>query len=1003
MKNVRTKAVSLILSTLLAVNAGWTLLAVNVSANTPFVSYTGSVLSVNNELEDNETGGFQDFDVTNDGGLKITYYHDGSNVDHSIVQNLIFMVGSNCTLCFYTDYTTSSLALNGGSGSSNSATIKVQSDVYINGSISGMGDNEILNYGRVHMDSFNSVYLRGNGLMTFSNGATFPSGEIAGTGTLIADSVTIANDCYSDVEGSVIEVTDSFTKDNRNINAVVKAEPDTEIVSTGGSFTLQVGDCVKKITGAVNDEAINLMDDPEIDFNSTFSSYYGVEYDFSSRVSTADGYDGTIYFEYSSSPDSGFSRTKPTAVGKYYVLAYAPASSSYREAVSELMDYQILYLPLALVSGTGNYCTLEGVVNGIYVPDKVKVVPMSGYKIACTAEGDEFADYVELDRDDVQDDEGTLRDDLKFALSRNSDGATTEYSAASIIAPRLAGLVFDEYEPEIYGVSADRLEASLEDNETIVADELTFSVYDENLASVTVDGKTYTEDDGIEEGNVDITLRSVVAEPREITVTAVDKAGKETSVSFTLRHTPVDVDATVYVPDTYVGEDYNPVVTTDSDGDVSFTYGEEGVNAVYLDKPTWAGNFTVTASIAATENYNATSCTGAFKIIKRTPSASVSVPDSIIDEGFTPVLTTDSDGKRDAVFEYKPANAPDNAYTTTKPNAKGTYTVRATIPETDRYFGRICTSTFTIKVKPVTATVAVTDPLAGTSFDPVITTDSDGKDKTVFEYRPAGAADTAFTTDKPTEVGSYVVRATVPETAVYGKVVCTSEFKISYLAAPDKAYDMAGTAGDNDFFTSDVELKAPDGYTISTSFNGEYRASVPYTDTLNAVYLKRTSDGALTSAIAIEIRPKIDKEMPSITDPAGSLTDGSVKYVKDLAVTVSDDNLLSLTINGVSVDLENAGNVVTLSPGNGIKVFKILAVDQAGNKSAVEITLMAEWLKDKIIPADLLLPLEAGEGYNLSGGKWTVTGVNGEDGTVYNGGIPIYVNDSGDYTFTQVG
>ena len=126
-------------------------------------------------------------------------------------------------------------------------------------------------------------------------------------------------------------------------------------------------------------------------------------------------------------------------------------------------------------------------------------------------------------------------------------------------------------------------------------------------------------------------------------------------------------------------------------------------------------------------------------------------------------------------------------------------------------------------------------------------------------------------------------------------------------------------------------------------------------------------------------------------------------FVKTLTLRASDDNLASLSVNGIPVDLDAEGNIMTLSAGYGIKYFKIVAEDKAGNISIIEFTLMAEWLESRIILPDIKLPLTKGEYYNLDSGRWTVTSGSGEeDTTVYNGNLPFYVNDSGDYTFTKV-
>ena len=477
--------------------------------------------------------------------------------------------------------------------------------------------------------------------------------------------------------------------------------------------------------------------------------------------------------------------------------------------------------------------------------------------------------------------------------------------------------------------------------------------------------------------------------------------GSSATDTFTISKRTATVS--VSVPDTHTGEDYDPEISTNSDGTVTVTYlNTDAAGSVFNPaKPTATGHYTVKVEVAETDRYTGASATDNFTISKRTATASVYVPDTMAGESYEATLTTNSDGERDAVIEYKLKSASDTEYTRVKPSARGTYTVRATVPETFYYLGVSCRYDFTIGAKTASSSVTVKDPYVGLDYTPVITTDSDGKSRTTFEYKHSGASDLDYTTVKPTESGKYTVRATVPATDLYDKSVCTADFSIKYLEVEGKAYDLAGITGNNDFFTSDVDLRAPDGYTISSTFRGEYAPSIPYSDDLNVIYLRR-NDGALTSAIAITTRPMIDKDAPEIKDQGGSLADGSTLYVKDITITASDDNLLSLTVNGKPVDLTVEGNIITLSPGNGFAKFVITAEDKAGLIRTIEFVLMAEWLKDRVIPADLLLPLQAGEGYILNDGKWVVTTEQGGDPTVYNGGMDVYVNGDGNYTFTSV-
>ena len=207
---------------------------------------------------------------------------------------------------------------------------------------------------------------------------------------------------------------------------------------------------------------------------------------------------------------------------------------------------------------------------------------------------------------------------------------------------------------------------------------------------------------------------------------------------------------------------------------------------------------------------------------------------------------------------------------------------------------------------------------------------------------------------------------------------------------------MSGTTGKNGYYTSDVVLNAPAGYTISTTFGTGYSASVPYTEGLTSIYLKR-NDGALTGAISIGTAPKIDKVAPSITSSSGSISNGSVVYTSGLTIGANDPHLASLTVNGQSV---NPAAGMTLTPGMWIKTFTITAEDEAGNVTTISITLKAQWLENKILPADVELPLPTNEVFYFGEGQWIVTKiVKGEkivDPTVYNGNTPFYVDSAAD-------
>ena len=496
------------------------------------------------------------------------------------------------------------------------------------------------------------------------------------------------------------------------------------------------------------------------------------------------------------------------------------------------------------------------------------------------------------------------------------------------------------------------------------------------------------------------------------TLAATDKyLGTTCTADFTISKNTLS--ATVSVADITFGNTPKPVVTTDPadyDGAISYEYklSTADDSAYSVTVPSDAGTYTVRATLSSTVNYLGTICTADFKIIKKTVTATVSVADITVGNTPKPVVTTESNGKDKAEFYYKLSSADESAYSKTIPTAAGTYTVKAVIPEMDNYFGVTCTGNFTISLNKVKVMeLSVPDILYGQTVKTSFKTDSNGE--ITIKFKAADAADSTYSITPPTKVGKYTAMASVGETNTFEAASITVNFSISYLDAPGTPYIPSGTSGNNGYYTSDVVLNAPAGYLISASEGGPFSASIPYSDSLTNVYLKRTSDNALTAGIAVSKNIKIDKEAPSISSSSGVLSGGAVLYLESLTLTISDANLASLIVNGSTVTLSSSGStVLTLTrPENGAKKYRIVAEDEAGNITVIEFTLKAEWLEDKVIPEGTPVSLVAGEAYYLDEGTWIVSKVNSdgtitEGTTVFSGNIPFYVAVDGEYIFTRV-
>ncbi len=178
---------------------------------------------------------------------------------------------------------------------------------------------------------------------------------------------------------------------------------------------------------------------------------------------------------------------------------------------------------------------------------------------------------------------------------------------------------------------------------------------------------------------------------------------------------------------------------------------------------------------------------------RQKPVATVTMADILVGQECKPELSTNSDGS--ASFVY--SDEKDGTYSSAAPASAGTYWVKAKIEETDN-FEAFVTDPVSFEIKNNTvgeSRVEVADTYVGMSYEPVVTTDSDGKDLTTFEYKGADESDSAYTSQKPASAGSYVVRATIPKTESFEKIVVTGSFTISRYTPKAVVTIMNVTAG----------------------------------------------------------------------------------------------------------------------------------------------------------------------------------------------------------------
>jgi hypothetical protein len=117
----------------------------------------------------------------------------------------------------------------------------------------------------------------------------------------------------------------------------------------------------------------------------------------------------------------------------------------------------------------------------------------------------------------------------------------------------------------------------------------------------------------------------------------------------------------------------------------------------------------------------------------------------------------------------------EDTWTTEKPEVGSGYTVRVTIPESDNYGETVITKEIESVSKDDSLKDTVTvkkdleygDDLIN-AFDLPYSIDDDAN--VVAEYRPVGGDDDSWTTERPTELGTYEVRLNIEETANHSAV-----------------------------------------------------------------------------------------------------------------------------------------------------------------------------------------------------------------------------------------
>ncbi len=852
-------------------------------------------------------------------------------------------------------------------------------------------------------------------LHTTINAGTFitpTSGYSAGSGEITATNLTWKNGFSNSTAAkatSSLTFSGYDTDVTESVGAGFTADENAVINSDGAYFSLTSGSKTKYIEGEfIIDKKASwvVKEEPTLSIGMSIydNYYYGIIYDYSSKVTTTS--DSTPVITYKTATDdwgdvvTGDAYTAtPTKIGTYVMYVNVPETSDYR-GVEGQQAFRIKGISMGSV-----YCTIEQTQSAPdYYNTPVTLVAPDGYEISPDdGQTVPFASKYTLTEDGWYYGVPGVYKEMETGGKTDPNGNHWLYDGAFYI---------DQTPPEVLQETVidqddNAVSVTIKDGAVIKARYIKFTGKDEiedyarTLKSVTVDGESVDVD--YDFGTAEVELFSLYPGTKAHKIVAEDEAGNTSVWNITLEYLPTATPETPYTISGTKGK--NGYYTSDVELIPAEGYSiTSDVNSNPLSKVAYTSSLESVYLIKDSDG-TFTSAIPVEKIL--IDKVKPAIPKSVVNQdGIN--LDLENGGEvhaRKIDFTVSDTNLTSvtlNGEDVEVVDGKADISISADRNEIRTYkvvaediAGNTSEVVFSLKysLKPIPdATLSIGDTIVGTEYSIILETNSDGKNEAELYYKASGEDDDAYTLTKPTKAGKYVVQARIPETETFEGTKCEDTFNLTYLDAPETPYIIFGKKGNNNYYVADVYLNAPNGYSISTSAGENYGVSVPYSNSLSYIYLRR-ADGALTDAIEVKENLKIDKVAPEFLQGK----DGSTIYSDEMSVTVKDDHLMSLTVDGEKAGVSNGDATAELDPENGIKTFKMVAEDEAGNTSSLTMTLKATWLRDKVIPADKVLPLVRSESYKLDNGKWTVSG----DSTVYSGGWDVYVNTDGSYTFTK--
>ncbi|MCR5054734.1 MAG: hypothetical protein K6A69_07820 [Lachnospiraceae bacterium] len=555
------------------------------------------------------------------------------------------------------------------------------------------------------------------------------------------------------------------------------------------------------------------------------------------------------------------------------------------------------------------------------------------------------------------------------------------------------GLSFDSTAPTIDGAT--------DGASYVYGNNITLSVTDGGeLDTVKINGETKTSSETIQDAG-------------SYTVTATDKAGNTSTIAFTITKAPINVGASIEGW-TYGGTASTPSVTGNTgNGTVTYEYKVQGAaDSTYTTTvPVNHGDYTLRATVAATDNYQGGSATADFSIAKADATLS-QAPAAVADLSYTGSLQdlVTAGTVTGGTIQYKLGAS--GTYGTSVPKAKdaGDYTVYYKVTG-DQNHNDIAETSVAVSIAQQTTSITTT-PVSkhygDSAFAITGVTNNVGATPTYAVTAGTDVISLSGSTVTILKPGSATITASIPVSTNYTAATATIAVTVANGAQPAQPAATMTTAYANDTVS---KVSLPTGWTwvaadrdTALTVGTAVTAHAEYTADDAAYY-----DGGKSLEIAITRQAQPVTPAPSTPSTPAATVTPSAPAATAAATTTTTPDLSSLvltpvagaaaaTANTVAAANRDAGNDTAVAGSRtessqphlegheGLSSWNDIAdvIKESSEAAAEEKTLSIEIDRDAKIPAavfeaakgsDVTLVFEMGDGIT-----WSVKGTDITDG-----------------------